>query len=764
MAAAGRAPGAMLLRSTLDLDRGCVRIAVPPGLNLPPNSPVQVQAPEILGMAVFPIVLPAAAYQRGGQVEVGLQHVPRAMACPPRSKPLGTHAQPSGDLVTGSFASDANESCLFLPSMVANFAGYPKMDAWSKAPELPPWRRVVPVSELPEALQKVGPLERHKYDMVRDHERKCRSQTPKRQRLQAPPPVQAPSNVTTSLLHGGLSCSGSSVAEFKRRRIEYADHCGRLLMQRLPPQDLTTIAAAEEIEETYNENEELRQRLEYIDALFESGALEIAATGDQLESTCAMQVASATSAVADAHCCCQELRTQCDTELAQIKRQCEELERELASCRQELAANSVRYEAEIASVKSERHDLELSFARYQEKLLAKDASYEQLRSQFDADFADLRRQRDKLEIEFASCREELEIVLCASLEGADAKDAVVALREEIHKLEATCNKQKQEIASLQSRRVGQPQDTPLKPIESFAAKPQPRQGSLLKPLRPQPQVGGPGFADEMHVGAPVSSPTSVKPLGTGAAQIVPRHNVAAPQTARAPPVVATAQEGISGINPRASLSQMAHPQLTRTSGESASVSSQQMKTVGDIGVAPQNGKPSSHMCTCSSGVQRFETRVANFSCDKCQKRFGPGACMYGCRTCDFDLCESCYHGPKAVMPSLPTQYGSASYYAPAIPRASGGHESHVFAASYGNYDVEYNSENYYFVPKVFTAPVMGQVAQDALQQPGFFHAVPRCEVLIGSVPGFDATPAAAPVRATPVHAREVKPDVSRQPS
>ena len=67
--------------------------------------------------------------------------------------------------------------------------------------------------------------------------------------------------------------------------------------------------------------------------------------------------------------------------------------------------------------------------------------------------------------------------------------------------------------------------------------------------------------------------------------------------------------------------------IVRTTGASAKVSSKN-KSDGE--------------CPRGHTLSQFTTRSASFYCDKCSGRFKMGTSMYGCRSCNYDLCKSCY--------------------------------------------------------------------------------------------------------------------------
>ena len=46
-------------------------------------------------------------------------------------------------------------------------------------------------------------------------------------------------------------------------------------------------------------------------------------------------------------------------------------------------------------------------------------------------------------------------------------------------------------------------------------------------------------------------------------------------------------------------------------------------------------------CEGKHGLTAFLTPHESFNCDVCKKRMKEGDFALGCRTCDFDMCESC---------------------------------------------------------------------------------------------------------------------------
>jgi len=58
-------------------------------------------------------------------------------------------------------------------------------------------------------------------------------------------------------------------------------------------------------------------------------------------------------------------------------------------------------------------------------------------------------------------------------------------------------------------------------------------------------------------------------------------------------------------------------------------------------------------CPGSHGLQKFET-YCRFRCNACDGHFPKGTTMYGCRACDWDLCQSCYSDGASSMSILRT--------------------------------------------------------------------------------------------------------------
>ncbi len=57
-------------------------------------------------------------------------------------------------------------------------------------------------------------------------------------------------------------------------------------------------------------------------------------------------------------------------------------------------------------------------------------------------------------------------------------------------------------------------------------------------------------------------------------------------------------------------------------------------------------------CPGSHSLLRFETPHDRFKCDECFQAIAEGECMFGCRTCDFDMCAGCHtrHQVDAAKP------------------------------------------------------------------------------------------------------------------
>ena len=54
-------------------------------------------------------------------------------------------------------------------------------------------------------------------------------------------------------------------------------------------------------------------------------------------------------------------------------------------------------------------------------------------------------------------------------------------------------------------------------------------------------------------------------------------------------------------------------------------------------------------CYCDKPLQQFTVKEKGWWCNNCQensdekvKQMSIGSTMYGCRKCDFDICEECY--------------------------------------------------------------------------------------------------------------------------
>lgn len=50
-----------------------------------------------------------------------------------------------------------------------------------------------------------------------------------------------------------------------------------------------------------------------------------------------------------------------------------------------------------------------------------------------------------------------------------------------------------------------------------------------------------------------------------------------------------------------------------------------------------------HDCPKAHGLQTFDTDDPEYECNRCTKNQPIGIKMYGCRTCDFDLCNHCWN-------------------------------------------------------------------------------------------------------------------------
>jgi hypothetical protein len=58
---------------------------------------------------------------------------------------------------------------------------------------------------------------------------------------------------------------------------------------------------------------------------------------------------------------------------------------------------------------------------------------------------------------------------------------------------------------------------------------------------------------------------------------------------------------------------------------------------------------------CQCELESFQTDHADFGCDGCHTSISQGVTMHGCRTCDFDLCESCF--ADRLQPTSPKRRG-----------------------------------------------------------------------------------------------------------
>ena len=46
-------------------------------------------------------------------------------------------------------------------------------------------------------------------------------------------------------------------------------------------------------------------------------------------------------------------------------------------------------------------------------------------------------------------------------------------------------------------------------------------------------------------------------------------------------------------------------------------------------------------CTCPEGLKPFTTPNSTWSCSKCHQKFPMGSKLFGCRSCNFDVCGPC---------------------------------------------------------------------------------------------------------------------------
>jgi len=51
------------------------------------------------------------------------------------------------------------------------------------------------------------------------------------------------------------------------------------------------------------------------------------------------------------------------------------------------------------------------------------------------------------------------------------------------------------------------------------------------------------------------------------------------------------------------------------------------------------------VCPGNHALKDFVTNVSGFTCDNCSMKLPEGSVMYGCRSCDFDLCANCARSP-----------------------------------------------------------------------------------------------------------------------
>lgn len=73
-----------------------------------------------------------------------------------------------------------------------------------------------------------------------------------------------------------------------------------------------------------------------------------------------------------------------------------------------------------------------------------------------------------------------------------------------------------------------------------------------------------------------------------------------------------------------------------------------------------SGCPGGHM------LQKFVTVVEDWGCDKCEALQSAASTMWGCRVCDYDVCESCFEGevPKGIKRKLegPPKASAYNYF------------------------------------------------------------------------------------------------------
>ena len=81
-------------------------------------------------------------------------------------------------------------------------------------------------------------------------------------------------------------------------------------------------------------------------------------------------------------------------------------------------------------------------------------------------------------------------------------------------------------------------------------------------------------------------------------------------------------------------------------------------------------------CDCHHELSSFETDTSGYWCNQCRSQQIMGTQMHGCRQCDFDLCQSCYHSRRS-RPDSNLWASAASASAPRrLVRASSAESGH----------------------------------------------------------------------------------------
>lgn len=73
-----------------------------------------------------------------------------------------------------------------------------------------------------------------------------------------------------------------------------------------------------------------------------------------------------------------------------------------------------------------------------------------------------------------------------------------------------------------------------------------------------------------------------------------------------------------------------------------------------MGNTPSKPVGSKDDCPGAHGLTRFLTDHASFCCDVCRCYLPEGAAMWGCRKCDWDVCEARCHVKQETLPDLDT--------------------------------------------------------------------------------------------------------------